>query len=155
MCNSNPKSVAQDDYDDNAATMSSQSIEYVASVPNLEDSGSYSCSFKFNKWRLNSNLRFPGLMLFLVLCARQLLLFEPALRSHGDRPDMLDTLEDKGSFLRIGRESGVVLDTLKCEGAFRFDGRVDMLDTLIDVMIPSLNVGCATAFYPKTEPMYF
>ena len=45
-----------------------------------------------------------------------------------------------------------MLDTLKCEGAFRADGCVDMLDTLTDVVIPSFSVGCATELNPEIEP---
>ena len=44
--------------------------------------------------------------------------------------DMPDTLIPEGSFHRIGRESGVMLDTLTSEGSFLTSATIDMSDTL-------------------------
>ena len=56
--------------DDDVVLMSDGSSRFVASSPRLGDSDSYSSSFKFKLLRQRINLRFPGLMLFLVFCGR-------------------------------------------------------------------------------------
>ena len=104
--------------DDDVVLMSDECSEFVASSPRLGDSDSSSSSFKFNYSRLRSNLRFPGLMLFLVFCGRVSDLIGSCFVPHESHVDMLDTLGSERSFPCGGRESGVMLDTLKSEGKF-------------------------------------
>ena len=112
---------------DDEAMMTKAFRTNVASYSSLEDSDSYSCRFKLNKWRLYTNLRIPGLMFLLALCGR------PPRFNISDGcfyKDMPDTLVLEGLFHRIGRESGVMLDTLTGEGSFLTSAARDMSDTL-------------------------
>ena len=55
-------------------------------------------------------------------------------RNDGFGNDMPDTLVNEGSFFRIGRESGVMLDTLIGEDSFQTVDTEDMSDTLAEAL---------------------
>ena len=112
---------------DDEALMTKAFRTKLSSYSRLDDSDSYSCKLNFNKWRLFTNLRIPGLMFLLVLCGRQIRFGIHKDRSGNDIPD---TLVNEGSFFRIGRKSGVMLDTLIGEGSFQTVDTEHMSDTL-------------------------